>query len=135
MNKREVEKAIVYWRKIAERDYDTMIALFKTSRYPESLFFGHIVLEKSLKAIVVEETKEQPPRTHDLFKLSQLTKLDFDKKTIDFFDEMNNFNVRARYPEYKLKIYKICTKKYTQNKIEEIKKLYKLLCQKRKPKK
>jgi len=47
----DVKKLVEYWQATAKRDYETMLGLFKIKRYPESLFFGHIVLEKILKGI------------------------------------------------------------------------------------
>lgn len=53
-----IDEQVKYWTDGAERDYATMQVLLDSKRYPESLFFGHIVLEKMLKAFVVLETKE-----------------------------------------------------------------------------
>ena len=129
MTKKEIKEAIEYWRKTAERDYDTMLGLFKIERYPESLFFGHIVLEKALKRLVVKETEEQVLYTHDLIKLAKLAKIGLRKNELELLKIINTFNIRARYPEQKLKLYKICTEKYTKDKLEKITNLYKLLCQ------
>jgi len=129
MTKKEITDAIKYWEKTAERDYDTMVGLFKIKRYPESLFFGHIVLEKTLKAYVVQKTNEQPPYTHDLLRLVKLTEIIPNKEEFELLKTINAFNIRARYPEQKLKLYKICTIKYTKDKLEKITKLYKSLCQ------
>jgi HEPN domain-containing protein len=132
MTKKEIKNAIEYWEKTAERDYDTMLGLFKIKRYPESLFFGHIVLEKTLKGLVVKETEEQANFTHDLVKLVKSTKIILTKYELDLLKTVDTFNIRARYPEQKLKFYKTCTEKYTKQKLEEITKLYKLLCQNQK---
>ena len=53
MTEQNVKKIVEYWRKTAEYDYKTMVFLFKGKEYSNSLFFGHIVLEKILKALVV----------------------------------------------------------------------------------
>ena len=87
---------------------------FKGKKYSDSLFFGHIVLEKILKALVVKEIKEQALFTHNLVKLEEAAKLDFNKKSIEFLNQINDFNIRARYPEKKLAFYKKCTPKYTE---------------------
>lgn len=129
MTTKEIKDAIKYWNTTAKRDYDTMLGLFKIKRYPESLFFGHIVLEKTLKAHVVQNTNEQPPYTHDLLRLVKLTKTTHNKEELKLLKTINVFNIRARYPEQKLKLYKICTEKYTKDKLEKIIKLYKSLCQ------
>ncbi|PIZ01270.1 DNA-binding protein, partial [bacterium (Candidatus Gribaldobacteria) CG_4_10_14_0_8_um_filter_33_9] len=69
MTEQNVKKIVEYWRKTAEYDYKTMVFLFKGKEYSNSLFFGHIVLEKILKALVVQRTKEQAPYIHDLVRL------------------------------------------------------------------
>ena len=84
MTGKEIKDAIEYWKKTAERDYDTMLGLFKIKRYPESLFFGHIVLEKILKGLVVKETGEQAPYIHDLVRLAELAKTDSDVEELEF---------------------------------------------------
>lgn len=129
MNETEILELITYWQKTAERDYDTMQALFETKRYPESLFFGHIILEKILKALVVKETKKHAPYTHDLERLSEFAKLDLSSDELDLLAEMNEFNIRARYPERKLQLYEMCNQKYTKDIINKINHLYKKLCQ------
>ncbi|KKS10966.1 MAG: HEPN domain protein [Parcubacteria group bacterium GW2011_GWB1_41_5] len=132
MTEKETRGAVKYWEITAKRDYDTMLGLFKIKRYPESLFFGHIVLEKTLKGLVVQETGEQAPFTHDLIRLAKLTKISLNKNELDLLKTISAFNIRARYPEQKLKLYKICTEKYTKDKLEKITKLYKSLCQNQK---
>ncbi len=130
MTTKEIKDAIKYWEKTAEHDYATMIALFESKRYSDSLFFGHIVLEKVLKGLFVKKLKEQPPFTHDLVRLVETINLGLSKKDIIFLNDVNDFNIRARYPEKKLAFYKKCTLKYTKGNLEKIKTLYKDLCQK-----
>ena len=130
MTEKEIKNAIKYWETTARRDYDTMLGLFKIERYPESLFFGHVVLEKILKGLVVKETAEQSPYTHDLVKLAKLANIDFSKEEIVFLNEVNEFNIRARYPEQKFEFYKKSTLKYTKENLNKIKSMYKNLCQK-----
>ena len=48
---------------------------------------------------------------------------------MDLLDVVNKFNIKARYPEYKLQFYKQCDKEYTKNYFNKIVKLYKKLCQ------
>ncbi len=129
MEKINTEKIVGYWKATAERDYETMFGLFEIKRYPESLFFGHIVLEKILKGLVVQETKKQAPYIHDLTRLSELAKCDLAEEESKILDSVNKFNLRCRYPDYKLKFYNLCDLKYAKENLNEIKKLYKKLCQ------
>ncbi len=135
MKKGDVKKIVKYWQITAKRDYETMLGLFKIKRYPESLFYGHIVLEKILKGLAVKETEKEAPYIHDLIRLREIAKLELSQDEIRLLNKVNDFNIRARYPEYKLWFYKECTRKYTQEHFDEIAKLYKKLCQKLKQKK
>ena len=129
MTNAQVESMIEYWKKTAKRDYDTMQLLFKSKRYPESLFYGHIVLEKILKAYVVKQTKKQAPRIHDLVRLSEIAGLSLEREVLELLKEVNNFNIRARYPDYKLKFYKYWNKReISEPKYNEIISLYKKVC-------
>ena len=135
MKPQTVSDIIDYWTKTAKHDFDTMLVLFETKRYSDSLFFGHIVLEKILKGLVVKNTKEQAPDIHDLVRLQELAGLVLATKEIDLLDAVNNFNIRSRYPEHKLLFYKTCTEEYTNKYYPPIIALYKKLCRKLKQKK
>lgn len=130
MNTKKVKNIISYWEKTAQHDYDTMVALFENKRYSDSLFYGHIVLEKILKAHVVRKTKNQAPYIHNLLTLKNLASLQLLNEEIDLLDIVNNFNIRARYPEQRLEFYKRCTKRYAEKYIRQINLLYRKLCQK-----
>ena len=131
MNKKEKNKIINYWRKTAEHDYDTMLALFKNGRYSDSLFFGHIVLEKAIKGMVVKDSGEQAPYIHDLVRLLDLTSSELNKEEIKLLNRVNTFNIRTRYPDYKLDFYKTYeNKEKAKEYLDQIKKLYQKICQK-----
>ena len=130
-----IDEQVEYWVDGAERDYATMVVLFNSKRYPESLFFGHIVLEKMLKAFVVLETKEQPPITHNLVLLEKMTSLYLDEDLKNYLVVVNTFNIRARYDDYKKAFYKTRTKEYTEENFQKIDLIYKQLCQQMKQKK
>ncbi|MFH1900331.1 MAG: HEPN domain-containing protein [Patescibacteria group bacterium] len=130
LNNQKVKELISYWFTTSEHSYKTMLGLFDIKRYSDSLFFGHIVLEKILKACAVKQTREQAPYTHDLLQLSELANIDLLNKEIDLLDKMNDFNIRARYPDFKFKFYKkYNNKKYVKKYLEDAVKLYKKLCQ------
>lgn len=123
------KELINYWLKTAAHDFDTMQSLFKSKRYSDCLFFGHITLEKILKALVVQATGEQASFTHDLLVLyKKLRGVPLTEAEINLLDEVNRFNIRARYPDYKLQFYKQCTADYTAPYFKKISELYKHLC-------
>lgn len=124
-----VKQSIEYWKKTAERDHETMLVLLRLKRYPESLFYGHIVLEKILKALVVQQIKSQAPYIHDLTRLAVLANVPLTKGITTLLNTVNDFNIRARYPEYKFTFYKRCTKTFTEKYAASINQLYQDLCQ------
>jgi HEPN domain-containing protein len=119
-----INEKIEYWVKIAENDIPVMEHLFESGDYSYSLFIGHLVLEKILKAFYVKHKEETPPRIHDLFKLANLSSLVFSEEQLKFLINANMFNIEARYPEEKQKFYRICTKDFTFENICKIKELY-----------
>lgn len=106
-----------------------MISLYKSKKYANSLFFGHIILEKILKAHVVKATKKEAPKIHDLVELAKRAKLDLPQDEIKYLKIVNRFNMRTCYPDIKLRFYKLSTLKYTRENMLKIKKIYKKLCQ------
>lgn len=125
-----IEDVVNYWIATAEHDRETMDVLFKSGRYSDSLFFGHIILEKILKGLVAKNTREHPPYTHNLLQLQILSKESLDESEVDFLSKMNDFNIRTRYPERRLELYKQCTKEFTEVYIDKVMLLYKKLWQK-----
>lgn len=130
-----IDKIITYWLKTADHDFDTMLGLYKIKRYSDCLFFGHIILEKILKAHIVATTKEHAPRLHDLVRLSVLAKINLTKEQKFFLKEVNDFNLATRYPDFKFDFYKKCTQKFAKEYLDEITKIYFELCQRLKLKK
>lgn len=130
MDAKQVKNIVAYWEETAQQNYETMRALFQTKRYSDCLFFGHLLLEKILKALVVQTTKQQSPFIHDLVRLQELASVLLTDAEIALLNKVNDFNIRTRYPDYKLRFYKQCTKKYTEDNLEQITELYKKLCQK-----
>jgi len=49
-------------------------------------------------------------------------------------DDVNHFNIRARYPDFKLAFYKKCTREFSEPYYHNIVTLYEKLCQQLKQK-
>ena len=62
------------------------------------LFFLHLSLEKVFKAHIVKQTKQLPPKTHNLLLLAELGRVDLSGEQIDFCGRINLYNIEARYP-------------------------------------
>jgi HEPN domain-containing protein len=110
MNLRE---HIQHWIDSAEHDWATAEHLFAAAKYDWSLFLGHLVLEKLLKAMFVQDNSNQmPPKTHNLLKLAEHTKLILSEEQRLLLDRITEFNLEARYPQYKDEFYKKCTAEF-----------------------
>jgi HEPN domain-containing protein len=116
----EKESIISYWIKMSDNDFDTMIDLFKAKRYNWSLFIGHLVIEKLLKAYFVKSYAQHPPLIHDLLKLALKSNLELSEKQMLILDTITTFNINARYDDYKLAFFKKCTKAYTTQWVKNI---------------
>lgn len=118
----EKDQLINYWIEASEVDYKAMNNLFKSNDYVWSLFLGHLVIEKLLKALAAKNEKAIP-KTHNLNKLADSFGMEIDESTKDLFDIITSFNIEARYPDYKKEFYKKCNLEFTYNYIEKIKEI------------
>lgn len=112
---------ISYWLSSSDRDYQVMIDLFNKGHYTWSLFIGHLVIEKLLKAVYSQQYMTSPPLIHDLLRLAEKIDLELDDEQKDILDTVTTFNIQARYDDYKLEFYNKCTKDFTQKWIRSIK--------------
>ena len=117
----EKEEIVQFWIKSSDRDYKTMNHLFKQKDYSWSLFVGHLVLEKLLKANYVKNVDTKVPLIHDLLRIADKADLRLTQDQRDFLDIVSQFNIRVRYDDYKARFHKMCSKTYTKKYIDEIK--------------
>lgn len=115
----ERAQLIKYWEETSDKDYITMKHLFDSGDYNWSLFIGHIVIKKLLKACYTKYTDGKIPFTHDLLRLAELAGLDA-KDIADCLDYITTFNISARYPDYKQSFYRKCTEEFAEENIERI---------------
>ena len=124
----KLEDHIQYWLDSAAHDWDTAENLFSAEKYDWCLFLGHLVLEKILKAIFVQDNNNQlPPKTHNLIKLAENTHISLTEEQKFLLDEINDFNLEARYPQFKNEFYKKCTKPFTESYFKQIESMAKWL--------
>lgn len=117
-----MEKAdlIKYWIDSSDRDFTTLEHLFEKGDYHWSLFIGHLVIEKLLKAYYVKYIDTQPPFTHNLLFLAEKSNLELSESQKDKIVTITAFNLRTRYDDYKATFYETCTKEYTEDWIKNI---------------
>lgn len=93
-----MRKEAANWLASAQYDLETAEHMFSSGRYIYTVFMCHLAIEKVIKARVAESTCEEPPRSHDLQYLFDLTGLKPDEGTRDFISELTNLSVATRYP-------------------------------------
>ncbi|MBI5298981.1 MAG: HEPN domain-containing protein [Deltaproteobacteria bacterium] len=125
MTLRDVSKVVKYWLESAEHDLEMARALFHTGKYDYCLFLCHLSLEKLLKAMVTRAIKDHPPYTHNLLYLAAKTNLQLSKAQIELLDQINKFNMEARYPEDLQAFYKKVDKIYSRKYLEATKEIWK----------
>jgi HEPN domain-containing protein len=95
----DVEKQISYWITGAEEDFAAAQSLFEKGHLRHCLFLAHLAVEKMLKAHVVRQTKDIPPKIHNLTRLAQITKLKLQPRQEQFLREFGIYQLEGRYPD------------------------------------
>ena len=117
MNKQE---KVHYWLKSADYDWQVANHLFEKKDYPYALFFGHLTLEKLLKAVFANHFNEPPPFTHKLVYLAEKTGLALTADNLELLEIVTDFNLEARYPDEKFSFRKKCTRQFAKTHLEKI---------------
>lgn len=115
-----INTIVNYYVETSDKDFTTMLNLFNSKDYSWSLFIGHILIEKLLKAYSVKATANHPPFTHDLVRLAEISKLELSEEYLDWLDSITTFNINARYDSFKQEFYNKCTKEFTEEWIDKI---------------
>lgn len=114
------KEKVKYWLDSAEDDWKVAKHLFEKGDYSYSLFFGHLTIEKSLKAVYVERLTNNPPFTHRLVYLAEKASLELSEEKLRLLETVTDFNMEARYPDEKFSFKRKCTKKFTRKYLTEI---------------
>ncbi|MBU4125485.1 HEPN domain-containing protein [Patescibacteria group bacterium] len=112
MNK--IKQQIEYWKISAGRNWKTALGLFELKHYDSCLFFCHLTIEKMLKGLVVQKTKNLAPYIHHLEKLAELAELKITDEQRKNLRIITRFNVSGRYDDAKHNFYKIVNKLYAE---------------------
>jgi len=106
-------KIIKYWIDSSDEDFITMLTLYENKRYSWSLFLGHLMIEKLLKALYVKENDKFPPLIHNLLRLAEQCNLRLTAEQQIFLATVTAFNINARYDDYKMSFQKTCTPEFS----------------------
>ncbi len=120
-----IDSVVRHWLDSAQQNMETMNHLNESKDYSWALFIGHLVIEKTLKALYVKQFNKHAIFTHDLLRLARKVELDLSEENQEWLDMITTFNLNARYDNYKQKFYKLCTKEFSEiwmNRIYKIEK-------------
>ncbi len=115
------EEVIKFWLESSDKDFQTMDHLYVSGDYMWSLFIGHLVIEKLLKAYYIRTKDENYPMIHNLLRIAEKAGLDLNEEQQIVFSTVTGFNINARYDDYKQSFYQKCTREFTAIWIEKIK--------------
>ncbi len=115
------ELLVNYWENSSDDDFITMITLFNGKRFSWSLFVGHLLIEKLLKALYAQINNDYPPHIHNLLRLAELCNLQLSEENKLYLATITAFNINTRYDDYKMSFKQKCTNDYTYEWIIKIK--------------
>jgi len=96
----DLKKHVEYWVRGAESDFETAELLISGRKYLEGLFFCHLTIEKISKALVVKNTGQLAPKSHNLSYLSDLASVKLTAEQVSFMAVLMKYQLEGRYPEY-----------------------------------
>ena len=120
-----IQKSMDHWMESGERDFKTMNNLYKSKDYSWSLFVGHLVIEKLLKACYIKHNHQHPLMIHNLVKIAETSGISPTENQKSVLTEITSFNLSTRYDDYKKSFYVKCTPEYTKEWIKQIKQIRK----------
>ncbi len=125
MNNKDLnkDKLIKYWVDGSDEDFETMMAMFESKRLSWSLFIGHLMIEKLLKAYFVKVKSDYPPFIHNLLRLAETAELKLSDNKKEQLITITAFNINARYDDYKMSFKRQCTPEFTSEWINKLKEL------------
>jgi HEPN domain-containing protein len=126
LNSDEVSR---YWRDEAEEALTVLDHLFEKGDYSYALFFGHLAIEKLLKAAYVLHKKEHAPPIHSLSRLARMGGISLSPERREQLVLITSFNIEARYPDLKRSFRNKCTREFAAQQIEGIQDVMKWLRQ------
>ena len=84
-----------YWLTEAEESLRVAEHLVEKTDYSYALFFGHLAIEKLLKALYALRLKEHAPPIHNLLRLARALGLELDQVQTDALIRISAFNIEA----------------------------------------
>jgi HEPN domain-containing protein len=119
----DVPQIVAFWVTEAEEALVVADHLVAKADHSYALFFGHLAVEKMLKAQYVFRQEQHAPPLHNLLRLARSAGLDPDEETAEKLTTVTAFNLEARYPDFQRSFRQTCTPEYTARQMSVIKEL------------
>jgi HEPN domain-containing protein len=97
--------------------------MYGVNKFNWSLFIGHLMIEKLLKAYYVKVRLDYPPLIHNLNRLAEKADLPLTDEIKEQLFTISAFNINARYDDYKMSFKQKCTPEFTTEWIVKLKSL------------
>jgi HEPN domain-containing protein len=123
----DVEEVTKFWLLESEEALQVTEHLLEKADYSYALFFGHLAVEKMLKALYAAKLRQHAPPIHNLLRLARALGLDLDEARVEALISITAFNIEARYPDLKRSFRKKCTAEYAQGQMTAVKEIHKWL--------
>ena len=123
----DVEQTKTYWLTEAQEAIRVAGHLVEKGDYSYALFFGHLAIEKVLKALYVARLREHAPPIHNLLRLAKVIGLKLSESLTESLITVTAFNIETRYPDVKRAFRQKCTWEYTTQQMALIQELHKWL--------
>ena len=115
---------VAFWREEAGDALQVADHLIEKADYSYALFFGHLAIEKTLKAVYVARNRQHPPPIHNLVRLARSAGIELEDRRIEALVTITAFHLEARYPDVKRSFRMRCTPEYTHRQMAEIREVY-----------
>lgn len=123
----DVQKIKDFWMEEATEALQVAWHLFDKKDYSYALFFGHLAIEKLLKAVYVVRKGEQSPYIHNLRRLAEVADIQATEAQKDYLIRITAFHLESRYPDEKRSFRKKCNENFTRRELKQIDEVFEWL--------
>ncbi|HLF89795.1 MAG TPA: HEPN domain-containing protein [Anaerolineales bacterium] len=116
-----------YWLIEAEEALQVADHLVEKKDYSYALFFGHLAVEKMLKALHTVRIQAHPPKSHNLLHLVERCNLEYNDDQKRALAQITSFNMEARYPDERRSFRNLATPEFTKTQMQQIKEVFQWL--------
>jgi HEPN domain-containing protein len=117
----DTRRIVDYWLTEADEAWQVANHLVASGDHSYALFFGHLTVEKTLKALYAARMEQHAPPIHHLLRLARLMGLEPDPIQVEALLTITAFNIEARYPDLKRAFRAQCTPEFTMHQMTLIK--------------